>query len=162
MFLLAPPNPSRPAPAPPPPAPPAPIPLLPTLTRLGVGRLLPTSFWSALPGPAASQFKAFAASPRGWRNTVDETATMPALLSQAQELATLGSTPLVVLTAGGHDQVGAEAQDRMAELSTNSSHRRTAASHAGLLDEEEGSAVSVQAIEDTVRAVRAGPDLPPD
>ncbi|SHN88690.1 alpha/beta hydrolase fold [Geodermatophilus obscurus] len=143
---------------------PGPVALLPSLTRLGVGRLLPTSFWSALPEPAASQYEAFAASPRGWRNTVDDTATMPALLSQAQGLSTLGSTPLVVLTAAGPhaDQVWADAQNRMAALSTNSSHRQTDAPHAGLLDEEDGAAVSVQAIDDTVQAVRTGKNLPPD
>ena len=143
---------------------PGPVALLPSLSRLGVGRLLPTSFWSALPEPAASQYEAFAASPRGWRNTVDDTATMPALLSQAQALSTLGSTPLVVLTAAGPhaDQVWADAQNRMAALSTNSSHRQTDAPHAGLLDEEDGAAVSVQAIDDTVQAVRTGKNLPPD
>ena len=83
--------------------PPGPIALLPSLARLGVGRLFPTSFWSALPEPSASQYGAVASSPRRWGNTVDEAATMPALLSQAQELSTLGSTPLVVLTAAGHD-----------------------------------------------------------
>jgi pimeloyl-ACP methyl ester carboxylesterase len=143
---------------------PGPVALLPSLARLGIGRLLPTSFWSALPEPAASQYEAFAASPRGWRNTVDDTATMPALLSQAQELSTLGSTPLVVLTAAGPhaDQLWADAQNRMAELSTNSSHRQTDAPHAGLLDEEDGAATSAHAIDDVVRAVRTGTDLPPD
>jgi pimeloyl-ACP methyl ester carboxylesterase len=144
--------------------PPGPVALAPSLARLGVGRLFPTSFWSALPEPAASQYTAFAASPRGWRNTVDETATMPALLNQAQELSSLGSTPLVVLTAAGQhaDAAWAEAQNRMAELSTNSSHRQADAPHAGMLDEEEGAAVSVRAIDDTVQAVRTGTDLPSD
>ena len=137
---------------------------MPSLARLGIARLLPTSFWSALPEPAASQYEAFAASPRGWRNTVDDTATMPALLSQAQELSTLGSTPLVVLTATGPhaDQFWADAQNRMAELSTNSSHRQTDAPHAGLLDEEDGAATSVHAIDDVVQAVRTGTNLPLD
>ena len=49
--------------------PPSAVAVLPSLTRLGIGRLLPTSFWSALPEPAASQFQAFATSPRGARNT---------------------------------------------------------------------------------------------
>jgi pimeloyl-ACP methyl ester carboxylesterase len=144
--------------------PPGAIALLPSLARLGVGRLLPTSIWSALPEPAASQYGAFASSPRRWSNTVDETATMPALLSQAQGLSALGSRPLVVLTAAGHDADPdwAEAQNRMARLSTDSSHRQADATHAGLLDEEDGAATSVQAIDDTVQAVRTGTDLPPD
>jgi pimeloyl-ACP methyl ester carboxylesterase len=142
--------------------PPGPVAVGPSLARLGVGRLFPTSFWSALPEPAASQYTAFAASPRGWHNTVDETGTMPALLSQAQELSTLGSTPLVVLTAAGHDADPdwAGGQNRMAELSTNSSHRQGDATHAGLLDEEGGAADSVVAIDDTVQAARTGGTLP--
>jgi pimeloyl-ACP methyl ester carboxylesterase len=143
--------------------PPGPVALLPSVARLGVGRLLPTSTWSALPEPAASQYGAFASSPRRWSNTVDEAATMPALLSQAQRLSTLGSTPLVVLTAAGHesDAVWNAAQDRMAALSTNSSHRTADAGHAGLLDEESGAQQSTSAIDDVVRAVRTGTTLSP-
>jgi hypothetical protein len=143
--------------------PPGPVALMPGLARLGIGRLLPSSFWSALPEPAASQFQAFAASPRGWRNTVDETATLPALLSQAEALATLGNTPLVVVTAAGRhaDPDWEAAQNRMAGLSTNSSHRNAEATHAGLLDDERGAATSVQAIDDDVQAVRGGTTLPP-
>jgi pimeloyl-ACP methyl ester carboxylesterase len=142
--------------------PPGPVAVVPSLARLGVGRLLPTSFWSALPEPAASRYAAFASSPRSWSNTVDESATMPALLSQAQELATLDSRPLVVLTAAEHvtDPVWSAAHDRMAALSTNSSQRAADVTHAGLLDEEGGSATSVQAVVDTVQAVRTGRTLP--
>ena len=138
--------------------PPGPVALLPSVARLGVGRLLPTSTWSALPEPAASRYGAFASSPRRWSNTVDEAATMPALLSQAQRLSTLGSTPLVVLTAAGHesDAVWNAAQDRMAALSTNSSHRTADAAHAGLLDEAAGAQQSAHAIDDVVRAARTG------
>ncbi len=144
--------------------PPGPVALVPSLARLGVGRLLPKSFWSALPEPAASQYAAFAGSPRRWGNTVDEAATMPALFNQAQELITLGNTPPVVLTAAGHDADPdwADAQDRMAALSTNSSHRQADAAHAGLLDEASGAQQSAQAIDDVVRAARTGTTLPPN
>jgi hypothetical protein len=99
--------------------------LLPSVARLGLGRLLPVSFWSALPQPAAGQVQAFAASPRGWRNVRDEAVTMPALLDQATALTTLGSTSLVVLTAAGHDRDSSwlAAQDRMTAPSSDSSHR---------------------------------------
>ena len=141
--------------------PPGPVALLPSVARLGVGRLLPASFWSGLPEPAASQHEAFAASPRGWRNTVDESGTLPALLTQAQALSTLGSTPLVVLTAAEHvtDPDWAAGHDRMTGLSTNSSHRAAGVSHAGLLDEEEGAADSVRAVDDVVEAARTGGTL---
>jgi pimeloyl-ACP methyl ester carboxylesterase len=144
--------------------PPGPIALLPSVARLGVGRLLPTSTWSALPEPAASQYGSFASSPRRWQNTVDEAATMPALLDHAQELSTLGSTPLVVLTAAGHDANPdwTSAQNRMAGLSTNSSHRQADAAHAGLLDEASGAQQSAHAIDDVVRAARSGTTLSPN
>ncbi|MGY1664879.1 alpha/beta fold hydrolase [Geodermatophilus sp. SYSU D00696] len=144
--------------------PPSAVALLPSLARLGIGRLLPTSFWSALPDPAAAQVQAFAASPRGGRNMVNEVATLPALLTQARALTTPGSTPLVVLTAAGHDEdpAWAAAHDRMAGLSTNSSHRFAGATHAGLMEEESGAALSVRAIADVVQATRTGSPLPPN
>jgi pimeloyl-ACP methyl ester carboxylesterase len=143
--------------------PPSTIAVLPSLTRLGIGRLLPTSIWSALPEPAARQYQSFASSPRGARNTAAESASLPTLLTQAQALTTLDNTPLVVLTAAGHaaDPDWAAAHNRMAALSTNSSHRATETSHGGLLDEEHGAQLSARAIEDVVRAARTGTPLPP-
>jgi len=141
---------------------PGPVALLPSLARLGIGRLLPTSFWSALPEPAASQVEAFSTSPRGARNTAAESGTMPALLSQAQALSTLDSAPLVVLTAAEHVAVPewATAHDRMAALSTNSSHRHADATHAGLLDQSHGAQLSARAIDDVVQATRSASALP--
>jgi pimeloyl-ACP methyl ester carboxylesterase len=132
--------------------------VVPSVARLGVGQLVPSSFWSSLPEPAAGQVQAFASSPRGFRNMADESAAMPALFGQAQALTTLGSTPLVVLTAAGHDSepAWAVAQDRMAALSTNSSHRTADATHSALLNEEDGAEASVLAIDDVVHAVRTG------
>ena len=142
--------------------PPSAVALLPSLARLGIGQLLPTTSWSALPEPAAGQVRAFNASPRGWRNVRDEIATLPALLTQARALTTLGATPLVVLTATGHesDPAWLAGQERMATLSTTSAHRHADAGHAALLDEERGAADSVQAVEDVVRAVRTDMPLP--
>jgi pimeloyl-ACP methyl ester carboxylesterase len=144
--------------------PPSAVAVLPSLTRLGIARLLPTSFWSALPEPAAGQYRSFASSPRGARNTAAESAGLPTLLTQAQALTTLGSTPLVVLTAAGHagDPEWAAAHDRMAALSTRSSHRTVDATHAGLLDEDHGADLSARAIDDVVRAARTGSPPPPD
>jgi pimeloyl-ACP methyl ester carboxylesterase len=144
--------------------PPSAVAVLPSVARLGVGRLLPTSFWSALPESAAAQVQAFTTSPRHWRNVRDESATMPVLLSQARALTHLGSTPLVVLSAAEHvaDPDWAAAHARMTGLSTNGSHREALATHAGLMDEERGAATSVRAIDDVVQAVRTGSPLPPD
>ena len=115
-----------------------------------------------MPQPAAGRYKAFASSPRTWSNTVDESGTLPALLTQAQALTTLGGTPLVVLTAAEHvaDPTWAAAHDRMSGLSTNSSHRAADTTHAGLLDEAGGSADTARAVDDVVQAVRTGGPLP--
>jgi len=106
--------------------------------------------------------QAFASSPRGLQNMADESAAMPALFAQARALTTLGSTPLVVLTAAGHDSDPdwSAAQDRMAALSTNHSSRTTDATHAALLDEERGAETSARAVADVVRAARTGAPLP--
>ena len=70
----------------------------------------------------------------------------------------------MVLTAAGHesDAVWNAAQDRMAALSTNSSHRTADAAHAGLLDEAAGAQQSAHAIDDVVRAARTGTTLSPN
>ena len=86
------------------------------------------------------------------------------LLDQARELSDLGSAPLVVVTAAGHESDAAwnAAQDRMAALSPNSSYRQADATHSGLLDEVAGAQQSSRAIDDVVRAARTGAPLPPD
>jgi len=132
----------------------------PSLARLGIGQLVPSS--SDLPEPAAGQFQAFASSPRSWRNGAEESAAMPALFSQAQALTTLGSTPLVVLTASESVQIingWTAAQDRMAALSTNSSHLAADATHVGLLADEQGAGMSAHAIHEVVEAVLTGSPL---
>jgi pimeloyl-ACP methyl ester carboxylesterase len=144
------------------PSAPAELAVLPSLARLGIAQLFPASFWSSLPEPAAGQFRAFASSPRGLQNMADESAAMPALFGQAQSLTTLGDTPLVVLTASATVQTNdgwSAAQDRMAALSANSSHRVADTTHAALLGEEHGAEISARAIDDVVQAVRSGSPL---
>jgi hypothetical protein len=69
----------------------------------------------------------------------------------------------VVLTAAEHvaDPEWAAAHNRMAGLSTNSSHRAADATHGGLLDEEGGAEISAAAIAAVVHAARTGTPLPP-
>ena len=73
--------------------------VLPSLTRLGIARVLPTSAWSSLPEPAASQVQAFASSPRGMRNMRDEQSMYRTVFEQAKALTSLDGKPLVVVTA---------------------------------------------------------------
>ncbi len=131
--------------------------VLPTLARLGVGRILPTSVWSSLPEPAASQVQAFAASARGMRNMRDEQSMFRTVFEQAKALTSLDSKPLVVVTATESMQKNEEwvdLQDRLAALSTNNDHRVADATHAGLIDDGASFEASVQAIVDAVRSVR--------
>jgi pimeloyl-ACP methyl ester carboxylesterase len=138
--------------------------LLPALMRTGVAQLFPSATSTNLPGPAAAQVRAFATDARGARNTRDEQSVLPAVFEQAQALTSLDGKPLVVVTAS--DNVRgirgwSAAQDRLATLSANSSHRVADATHIGLLDDPQASEISVRAIADVVRSARTGAPLTP-
>lgn len=128
-------------------------------SRLGLGLLFPDSMMSNLPDPAGAQVAAFVTSPRGARNAHDEISELPAAFDQAKALQSLGHKPLAVVTATGSlqdtDGWGA-AQDRLAALSANASHRIVKASHAGVLDDERAAAASAAAITAVITAVRTG------
>ena len=131
--------------------------LLPSLSRFGLGRFAPGS--TALPRPAADQVAMFSASTRGLRNVRDEQSVLLDVFAQAQALTTLDDKPLVVLTASENlDEMpgwGA-AQDRLAGLSTNTSHRQATATHTGLLKDPHDAATTAGAVADVIDAVRTG------
>jgi pimeloyl-ACP methyl ester carboxylesterase len=138
--------------------------LAPPLTRTGVAQLAPSSTWSDLPEPAAAQVRAFAADARGPRSTRGEQSVLPAVFEQAQTLTSLGGKPLVVLTSSDNVRTTrgwSAAQDRLATLSTNSSHRIAEATHVGLLDDQTAAAISAHAIDDVVQSARTGTPLTP-
>src|SRR5215207_5464093 len=116
-----------------------------SLARLGVARLLPSSPHPALPAREAAQVRAFASSARGMRSIRDEFSVYPAAFAQAQALETLDDRPLVVVTAA-ENQRGirgwSAAQDHLAMLSGNSSHRLEETTHVGLLDDPHGADIS--------------------
>ncbi|HYN96079.1 MAG TPA: alpha/beta hydrolase [Pilimelia sp.] len=133
-----------------------------SVTRTGVAQLAPSATWSGLPEPAAAQVRAFAADARGARNMRDEQSVLPAVFEQAKALTSLGDKPLVVLTASDNvrsTRGWSAAQERLATLSTNSSHRVAEATHVGLLDDPAAAASSVRAIDDVVQAARTGQSL---
>ncbi|HST66346.1 MAG TPA: alpha/beta hydrolase [Mycobacteriales bacterium] len=135
--------------------------LLPSIARLGLTRLMPAS--DGLPARAAQQARDFASSPRGLRSMRDELSVYPTVFAQAGALTGLAGRPLVVVTAAEtqRDTRGwSAAQDRLAALSTTSSHRLADTTHAGLLDDPRGAGVSARAITDVVRSVRTGAPLP--
>jgi pimeloyl-ACP methyl ester carboxylesterase len=112
--------------------------LLPSLARLGVGRVA---------GYGTSEA-------RGFRNDVAE---IPGVLKQAQTLESIGAKPLIVITAGKGQKAGwASTQDDLATLSTSSVHVVVpGATHTSLLDDGADAAVSSRAIRDVVRSARA-------
>jgi pimeloyl-ACP methyl ester carboxylesterase len=126
------------------------------LSRFGVGRVIYSSAYADLPAPARDRQRAFLATPRHARSVRDEFSQIRTTMTEAQSLTTLGSRPLVVLTALKDAQGGwMAAQDDLAALSTNSVHRTLAdAEHAMLTEQRVTAAQSSQAIRDVVNAVR--------
>jgi pimeloyl-ACP methyl ester carboxylesterase len=119
--------------------------LVPTLARTGLASLL----FDRRDGDPTAQARRLA-------RDVDE---MPAELDRAAELTSLGSKPLMVLSAGTGSLPGwAAQQNDLATLSTSSVHRTIpGATHASLINDRVDAAESSRAIRDVVEAVqRAG------
>ena len=134
--------------------------VLPTLSRLGLGQLVPGT--SHLPGADATTVNAMTSAPQAYRNQRDEVSVLPEVFTQAQALTTLGDRPLAVLTASATSD-GTDgwdgAQDRLATLSTNSVHRSVDSTHPGLLEDTGPAAESVRAINGVIDSVRTGGPL---
>jgi pimeloyl-ACP methyl ester carboxylesterase len=91
------------------------------------------------------------------RGAHDELTVLPASLQQAQALTSLGSRPLVVVTALSGAQTGwSAAHDRMVALSTNAKQVvLEAATHTSIISGADAPA-STQAILDVVASVQSG------
>ena len=138
------------------------LPVVPTLARVGGMQLTPQSVSTALTPNAAAQVQSFATSPRGARSMRDEQSQLRAVFAQAQALTTSGAKPLAVVTAreNAEGTTGwTAAQDRLAALSTNSTHWVADTTHVGLLGDAAGSTDSIRAITAVVTAVRTGSPL---
>ena len=134
--------------------------LLPSLARLGVGRLVFHAGFASLPAPARDMQRLHYSSARQYRSLRDEFAELPTSLAQARSLQTLGHRPLVVVTAARDAQVGwLPLQESMATLSTDSSHRVVPYTHDALVNDKTAAETSSQAIRDVVHAVRSGAPL---
>jgi pimeloyl-ACP methyl ester carboxylesterase len=132
--------------------------VLPSLSRLGVGRVLYSSEYGDLPALARDEERAFFSRPGDARSLRDEFSKIRTTMTEAQSLTTIGDRPLVVLTAQKGAEGGwAAAQDKLAALSTDSVHRILAnAEHAMLTEDQATAAQSSQAIRDVVNSVRSG------
>ncbi|MGC5075715.1 alpha/beta fold hydrolase [Agrococcus sp. DT81.2] len=128
--------------------------------QLGLGRLVSVVAADGPPPDGDRQAPARVITAADVRSTIDEYADAGDAAREAASLTDLGDTPLIVVTASGHDAASSAAQARMAALSTNSAHRLIAgASHAGLVAEPDGAAATARAILDVVASVRDGGSL---
>jgi hypothetical protein len=136
--------------------------LLPTLARVGIGRLAATIQFAGLPARDRDQERSFAATARDCRGQRDEFSELPTVFAQAKALTTLGSTPLIVVTAEQGQEPGwPAAQNKLATLSTNSGHRTVrGATHIALLVDRRFAAESSRAITDVVTAARLHAEVP--
>ena len=132
--------------------------LIPSLSRIGVGRAMYQSAYGDLPADARDQERAFQATPRHSRSVRDEFSQIRTAMNQAHALTSVGDRPLVVVTAQKQAKAEGgwmEAQDDLAALSTNSVHRTASnATHAMLTENETMAAQSSQAILDVVDSIR--------
>jgi pimeloyl-ACP methyl ester carboxylesterase len=128
----------------------------PSLSRLGVGRVVYSAAYSDLPAAQRDQERAFLSTPRHNRSARDEFHMIRAAMDQAAELQTLGDVPLVVLTAlDGADRDWPAMQDDLMALSPDSVHRILPdASHAMVVEDEEAAHHASQAILEVVSSVR--------
>ena len=132
---------------------------LPTLDRLGLGRLVADSLPSHFPQPTADEVTSLTASARGATNGRDEISILPELFSQAGALTSLQGRPLAVLTSTDnlHKTAGwGEAQGQLATLSTNVVHLVVDSTHPGLLEDQGPARASAAAIDAVITAVRRG------
>ena len=80
--------------------------LLPSLARLGVGRLLYHASFDELPAKARDMRRFTYSSTRAARSLRDEFAELPTSLAQARSFQNLGDRPLVVVTAARDAMAG--------------------------------------------------------
>lgn len=135
--------------------------LLPSLSRVGLGRLIYLNAYADLPTEVRNQERALLSTSRHARSVRDEFSELPSALKQAGELKTLGGMPLIVVTADKDAETGWQPlQDELAALSSNTIHRHVPDATHSMLTENEGAAgTSSLAIRDVVKAVRTGTRL---
>lgn len=130
--------------------------LMPSLSRIGVGRLVYFVAVSGLPSNARSEERAFLSTARHNRSVRDEFSELRTALTQAGELESLSGKPLIVVTADKDAADGWQPlQNDLVGLSSNAIHRHLPdATHASLTENQRDAAASSQAIRDLIESVR--------
>ena len=135
--------------------------VLPAVAHLGAGRLIAQASYGSLPPHFRGEARANASTAPYLHSWLEEFVAANTSAQQAASLTNLNGKPLIVLTADTGNATGWEqAQDRMATLSTNRSHRVAHdTSHETLLYDEADAAAASQAIHDVIAAVRTARPL---
>lgn len=133
----------------------------PSLSRLGLTRLIYMGLFATLPPETQAAERADQSSVRLASSTRDEFAEIPATAIEALAFNNLGSMPLVVVTAVVDAQRGwLDAQNAIAALSSNSRHVVVNdITHVDLIETERGARISADAILSAVVAARTGTPL---
>jgi pimeloyl-ACP methyl ester carboxylesterase len=131
--------------------------LMPTVARTAMGKLMLRSGHGTLPPPARNVARSFASSPRELRADRIELLQLPTIFNEAKALHTLNGKPLAVVSAGVGEMRGwTAAQNKLAQLSTNSTHRTVAgAAHETLLEDESFARFASAAITHVVKTARS-------
>jgi pimeloyl-ACP methyl ester carboxylesterase len=130
--------------------------LLPVAARTAMGRMALGSGFGSLPPKARDAARAFNSSPRQQTASRIEFLQLRTVFNQAKALRSLHGKPLAVLTATVGQMNGwAAAQDKLAQLSTNTTHRVVAgATHAALLEDKTFAGATSRAIKEVVSRSR--------
>ena len=135
--------------------------LLPYLAQVGLTRLFAFASQTELPATENEGAIAAGMTVHQYRAQRDEFAGIPAALTQAQALQSLGNKPLIVVTAPIDAQKGwLVLQAEMTKLSTNRVQRVIPnATHTSLIENKADAVASSKAILDVVTAVRTAQPL---
>jgi pimeloyl-ACP methyl ester carboxylesterase len=135
------------------------------LAPFGVVRLFrPRMEYYDLPPQQAAASDTFGVTTRYWQTIIDQYRAMPQTLAQEREVTSLGSIPLIVVSATVPDdqtrQVWTEMNGELAELSTNGVHRVVpGATHEGLVWEIDHAQVTIESIRRVLDSARTGQPL---
>ena len=141
--------------------------VFPLLARVGILRLLGyPKIDPALPEQQRAELDVLMRTTRLTVTYRDEFLAMATIGEQGDAAGTLGTLPLVVLTATDHggppdqEQYWRGLQDELAALSSNSRHRIVAGTtHTSLVDDRTGAQATIAAIDAVVVAARTGQPL---
>ena len=126
--------------------------------------LLPQADYDDLPPQQGAAMDTFGVTTKYFRAILDQYRAMPQTYRQERAVTSLGSIPLIVVSATTPDdetrRVWTEINGELAELSTNSVHRvMQGATHSGLVWKSEHAQMTIDAIQQVIEAARTGQPL---